>query len=48
MCRVPFLVPYARSMGGSSVDIGMVYSSMFVVRLVMGAPIGPPGGQARG
>ncbi len=34
------LVPYARSMGGSAVDIGMVYSSMFVVRLVMGAPIG--------
>jgi MFS family permease len=34
------LVPYARSMGGTALDVGIVYSSMFVVRLVLGAPIG--------
>lgn len=34
------LVPFAKKLGGSPVDIGIIYSSMFVVRLFTGAPIG--------
>ncbi len=33
-------VPYARTLGGSSLTIGLIYSSMYVVRLIFGTPIG--------
>jgi DHA1 family multidrug resistance protein-like MFS transporter len=34
------LVPYAKSMGGTSLTIGIVYGSMYAVRLLFAAPIG--------
>jgi DHA1 family multidrug resistance protein-like MFS transporter len=34
------LVPYAGSLGGTSLTVGIVYSCMYVVRLVLGTPIG--------
>ncbi len=33
-------VPYAHALGGSSFTIGIIYSSMYVVRLIFGTPIG--------
>lgn len=34
------LVPYAESMGGTSLTVGIVYASMYAVRLFFAAPIG--------
>lgn len=34
------LVPYAKTLGGTGTTIGIIYSCMYVVRLVFGSPIG--------
>lgn len=34
------LVPYAKSLGGTGITIGIIYSCMYVVRLFIGTPIG--------
>lgn len=34
------LVPFAKTLGGTSMSIGIIYSCMYVVRLLLGTPIG--------
>lgn len=34
------LVPFAETLGGTSLSIGVIYASMYAVRLLLGAPIG--------
>ncbi|MDF2572342.1 MAG: hypothetical protein K0R55_3946 [Sporomusa sp.] len=34
------LVPYAKTLNGTSMSIGIIYSCMYIVRLLFGTPIG--------